>query len=102
MLTYILNNLVKILHLLIFDAKNILSKYDIVNTFSSVTLEFSHSKDSKNSLSSSVIILYGHLGNHAINSIIEKIKPWIKEFTDKRNFSKMLDKDYIIIKEIVI
>lgn len=37
-----------------------------------------------------------------IDSIIEEVKPWINEFTDERNFTKMKDKKYKIIKEIKI
>lgn len=37
-----------------------------------------------------------------IDSIIEEIIPWINEFTDERNFTKMKDKKYKIIKEIKI
>ena len=35
-----------------------------------------------------------------INSIVEKIKPWIANFTNPVNFTKMKNKEYTIIKEI--
>ena len=35
-----------------------------------------------------------------IETIIGKISPWIKEFTDIRNYTKMLKKQYIIIREL--
>jgi Fe-S-cluster containining protein len=35
-----------------------------------------------------------------IDIIIEKIKPWIKEFTNPTNFTKMKNQEYIVIKEI--
>lgn len=37
-----------------------------------------------------------------INSLIEKIKPWIKDFTNKSNFSKMINQEYVILREILI
>jgi len=35
-----------------------------------------------------------------VNLIIEKIKPWIDIFTNPVNFTKMTDKEYVIVKEI--
>lgn len=37
-----------------------------------------------------------------IDSIIGDVIPWINQFTDERNFTKMKDKKYKIIKEIQI
>ncbi len=37
-----------------------------------------------------------------IDLIIEKIKPWIEKFTNPLNFTKMKDKEYILIKEIEV
>lgn len=37
-----------------------------------------------------------------IELIVNNIKPWIDNFTDERNFTKMKDKKYKIIKEIKI
>jgi len=36
-----------------------------------------------------------------VDVIIEKIKPWIDIFTDQVNFTKMKNKEYVIIKEIL-
>jgi len=35
-----------------------------------------------------------------IDIIVNQIKPWIKEFTNSYNFTKMKNQEYIIIKEI--
>ena len=37
-----------------------------------------------------------------IDKIVNQIKPWIKEFTNPSNFTKMKDQEYIIIKEITL
>lgn len=39
---------------------------------------------------------------YLIDSIIEKIKPWIVEFTNEDNFTMMKQYDYIVVKEILL
>ena len=40
--------------------------------------------------------------SYLIDSIIEKIKPWIDEFTDESNYTLMKDYEYIVIKRLDI
>jgi Fe-S-cluster containining protein len=37
---------------------------------------------------------------NCVNNLIDKIRPWIEDFTDNRNYTKMKNLKYIIIKQI--
>lgn len=36
-----------------------------------------------------------------VDSIVDKIKPWIREFTNENNYTKMKDYQYLVVKEIM-